>query len=247
MSIDIWDERVAAGYDAASAAMFEPAFVDPVVDVLAELAGDGGALELAVGTGRIAVPLARRGVRVHGVDLSPAMVARLRAKPEAKDITVTIGDIATVRVGTTFRVVFLVYNGIGNLTTQEAQVECFRTAAAHLEPGGAFVVEVMVPALQRLPPGETVHAFTVTPTELGFDEYDVVTQAAVSHHYGVTDGTFVRWSCPWRYVWPSELDLMARLAGLRLRHRWAWWNRAPFTSGSPSHVSVWEKPLEASS
>jgi SAM-dependent methyltransferase len=212
------------------------------VRFLADLAGDGAALELGIGTGRIALPLSRRGVRVHGIDLSPSMVARLRAKPGADDIGVTIGDFATTRVAGTFRLAYLVYNTIMNLTTQDEQVECFRTVAAHLEVGGCFAIEVMVPALQRLPPGETVRAFTVTPTRLGFDEYDIRSQILVSHHYRVVDGQLDVFSAPFRYVWPSELDLMARLAGLTLRERWSGWDREPFTSESATHVSVWEKP-----
>src|SRR5207253_1075844 len=165
-------------------------------------------------------------------DLSPAMVARMRAKPGSGDIGVTIGDFATTRVGGTFRLAYLVYNTIMNLTTQDEQVACFRNVAAHLEPGGCFVIEVMVPALQRLPPGETVRAFTVSPTRLGFDEYDVAAQVLVSHHYWLVDGRLESFSMPFRYVWPAELDLMARLAGLTLRERWSDWNRAPFTSHS---------------
>jgi SAM-dependent methyltransferase len=236
-----FDERIAEGYDATSAEMFEPEVVDPVVSFLAGLAGDGAALELGVGTGRIALPLSQRGVRVHGIDLSPAMVARLRAKPGADQIEVTIGDFATTRVPGTFRLAYLVFNTIMNLTTLDEQVECFRNAAAHLEPGGCFVIEVGVPALQRLPPGETIRAFTVSPTRLGFDEYDVAAQILYSHHYWVVDGRLETFSAPYRYVWPSELDLMARLAGMSLRERWSGWNREPFTSESTTHVSVWEK------
>jgi SAM-dependent methyltransferase len=236
-----FDERIAEGYDATSAEMFEPEVVEPVVSFLAELAGDGGALELGVGTGRIALPLSQRGVRVHGIDLSPAMVARLRAKPGADQIDVTIGDFATTRVPGTFRLAYLVFNTIMNLTTQDEQVDCFRNAAAHLEPGGCFVIEVGVPALHRLPPGETVRAFTVSPTRLGFDEYDIAAQILYSHHYWVVDGRLETFSAPFRYVWPSELDLMARLAGMALRERWSGWKREPFTSDSTTHVSVWEK------
>src|SRR5437762_1371190 len=200
--------------------MFQPVAIEPVVDFLAELAGDGAALELGVGTGRIALPLAQRGIRVHGIDLSEAMVARLRAKPGAEGIGVTIGDFATTTVEGTFTVAYLVFNTIMNLTTQDEQVAAFQNVAAHLEPGGCFVIEVGVPDLQRLPPGETFRAFTVTPTRLGFDEYDVVAQGLISHHYWVADGELESWSMPFRYVWPSELDLMARLAGMRLRARW---------------------------
>jgi SAM-dependent methyltransferase len=238
---DHFGERIAEAYDRSSADLFEPAAVDPVVDLLAGLAGNGAALELGIGTGRIALPLARRGVRVHGIDLSTAMVARLQAKPGGADIGVTIGDFATATVGETFSVAYLVFNTIMNLTTQDEQVACFRNVAAHLEPGGYFVVEVMVPDLQRLPPGETYRPFTVTATRLGFDEYDVVAQGLVSHHYRVVDGALDVVSIPFRYVWPAELDLMARLAGMTLRDRWAGWKREPFTSESTSHVSVWEK------
>jgi SAM-dependent methyltransferase len=241
MPKDYFDEPIASGYDADSALMFDPAIVDPAVAFLADLAGDGGALEFGIGTGRIALPLSRRGVSVHGIDLSEAMVRRLHAKPGGEVLAVTIGDFATTQVGKTFRVVYLVYNGISNLTTQDEQVECFRNAASHLEPGGCFVIEVLVPALRRLPPGETVRPFTVTSTHLGFDEYDTVTQAAVSHHYVIDGGNVGASSIPWRYVWPSELDLMARLSGMTLRERWGWWSRDPFTAESPSHISVWEK------
>jgi SAM-dependent methyltransferase len=212
------------------------------VEFLAGLAGDGRALELGIGTGRIALPLSQRGVRVHGIDLSTAMIARLRAKPGAGAVGVTVGDFATTRVGGTFRLAYLVYNTIGNLTTQDEQVDCFCNVAAHLEPGGCFVIEVGVPALRRLPPGETVRPFLVRPDRLGFDEIDVAGQRLVSHHYWVTDGQLRTVSLPFRYVWPAELDLMARIAGMRLRERWGGWRREPFTSESTSHVSVWQKP-----
>jgi len=238
-----FDEHRAERYDADSTDMFEPAVVDPAVSFLADLAGTGGALELGIGTGRIALPLSQRGVRVDGIDLSPAMVAQLQAKPGAGAIDVTIGDFATTRVGRTFRLAYLVYNTITNLTTQDEQVECFRNVAAHLEAGGCFVIEVFVPVLQRLPPGETIRTFTVSPTRLGFDEYDVATQMLVSHHYWAVDGQLEVFSAPHRYVWPSELDLMARLAGMTLRERWSSWSREPFTSDSTKHVSVWEKAV----
>jgi SAM-dependent methyltransferase len=241
MREDHFGERVAARYDESSADMFEPAVVDPVVDFLADLAGHGAALELGIGTGRIALPLAQRGIRVHGIDLSEAMVARLRAKPGAERIGVTIGDFATTTVEGSFSVAYLVFNTIMNLTTQDEQVACFQNVAAQLEPGGCFVIEVGVPGLQRLPPGETVRAFTVSATRLGFDEYDVVAQGLISHHYWVVDGKLEVVSMPFRYVWPSELDLMARLAGMTLRERWSNWKREPFTSDSTTHVSVWQK------
>ena len=236
-----FDERIAKGYDAASTDMYEPAVLEPAVDFLAELAGEGAALELGIGTGRIALPLSQRGVHVHGIELSPAMVEQLRAKPGADDIGVTIGDFATTKVDGTFTLAYLVFNTITNLTTQDEQVECFRNVAAHLQPGGRFVIEVFIPVLQRLPPGETVRAFTVSPTRLGFDQYDVATQILFSHHYWVVDGRLEVFSAPYRYVWPSELDLMARLAGMILRERWSGWERQPFTSDSTTHVSVWEK------
>jgi HD superfamily phosphodiesterase len=236
-----FDERVAARYDESEAGMFDPAVVEPVVDVLAELAGSGRALELGIGTGRIALPLAHRGVPVHGIELSNAMVARLRAKPGGEEIGVTIGSFATTRVDGTFSVVYLVFNTIMNLTTQAAQVACFRNAAAHLEPGGCFVIEVGVPELQRLPPGETMRVFDASETHWGIDEYDVANQGLISHHFELVDGKRERLSIPFRYAWPAELDLMAELAGLRLRERWSDWTREPFTSDSRKHVSIWEK------
>jgi SAM-dependent methyltransferase len=235
-----FDERVAARYETYWPELFQPEVIDPVVSFLADLVGEGAALELGVGTGRIALPLSGRGVRVHGIDRSSAMVARLQAKPGAEAIGVTIGDFATTRAGGTFTLAYLVRNTITNLTTQDEQVACFRNVAAQLEPGGCFVIEVYIPELQRLPPGETIHAFAVTPTHLGFEEYDVAKQIAFSHHYWVVDGRLETFSSPHRYVWPSELDLMARLAGLTLRERWSDWRREPFTSDSRAHVSVWE-------
>jgi SAM-dependent methyltransferase len=234
-------ERVAATYDDSSEAMFDPAFTDTVAGLLAKLAGSGRALELGIGTGRIALPLARRGVQVHGIDLSRAMVARLRDKPGGAAIGVTIGDFATTRVDGTFSLAYLVFNTINNLTTQDAQVACFRNAAAHLEPGGSFVVEVGVPELRRLPPGQTVLPWRVTPAHWAFDIYDTATQAMSSNYLTVEDGRGEYRSIPFRYVWPSELDLMAQLAGMRLRDRWEDWNRRPFTGDSRQHVSVWEK------
>jgi SAM-dependent methyltransferase len=237
-----FDERVAARYDESATEMFGPAVVDPVVDLLVELAGSGRALELGIGTGRIALPLAQRGVPVHGIELSKAMVARLRAKPGGEDIGVTIGDFATTTVDGTFSVAYLVFNTIENLTTQAAQVACFRNVAVHLEPGGCFLIEVVVPDLQRLPPGETILPLYVSETKWGFDEYDVARQGLTSHHFEVVDGRVERVSIPFRYAWPSELDLMAELAGLRLRERWGGWRREPFTSDSRKQVSIWEKP-----
>ena len=235
-------ESVAATYDDPDDEMFSAASIDPVVDFLTELAGDGRALELGIGTGRIAIPLVQRGIPVHGIDLSQAMVARLRAKPGGEEIGVAIGDFATTTVDGAFSLAYLVFNTIGNLTTQAAQVACFRNAAAHLEPGGCFVIEVVVPDLRRLPPGEDARVFAHAPGYVGYDRYtDLVAQQAVSHHF-VADGSGVReFRTPFRYVWPSELDLMAKLAGMSGCDRWAGWDRSPFTGESTSHVSVWEK------
>jgi SAM-dependent methyltransferase len=242
---DYFGEEIAARYDASAEQdpMFSPEAIDPVVEFLVHLARDGRALELGIGTGRIALPLAERGVPVHGIDLSEAMVARLRAKPGADRIDVTIGDFATTKVDGTFSVAYLVYNTIQNLTSQEAQVACFQNVAAHLEPGGSFVIEVGLPDLQRLPFGETIRPFHLGASRLGFDTYDVANQGLVSHHYTRdADGRFRYSSGPFRYVWPSELDLMARIAGLTPRERWSGWKREPFTSVSEKLVGVWEKP-----
>jgi SAM-dependent methyltransferase len=235
-------EDVASAYDESSAEMFDPAVVDPAVDLLAELAGDGRALELGIGTGRIALPLSQRGVPVHGIELSKAMAAKLHEKPGGEKIGVTIGDFATTTVDGTFAVAYLVFNTIGNLTTQEAQVACFRNVAAHLEPGGCFVIEVGIPALRRLPPGERFHVFGASEDHWGVDEYDVAVQGLVSHHFNLVDGKLELSSIPFRYVWPAELDLMAQLAGMSLRERWSGWKREPFTNESDKHVSIWEKP-----
>jgi SAM-dependent methyltransferase len=240
-----FDERIAAGYDEAAADMFEPAVVDPVVDFLAELAGEGRALELGIGTGRIALPLAARGVPVHGIELSKAMAARLREKAGAGRIGVTIGDFSTATVDATFSVAYVVFNTIMNLTTQEAQVACFRNVASHLEPGGCFVVEVMVPELQRLPPGETLRVFDASDAHWGIDEYDIANQGLVSHHFALVERRFELLSMPFRYVWPAELDLMARLAGMRLVDRWGWWDRRQFGADSASHVSVYQRVDDA--
>jgi SAM-dependent methyltransferase len=242
MPEDHFGERIAERYDESSADMFDPAVVDPAVDFLAELAGGGAALELGIGTGRIALPLSQRGVHVHGIDLSEAMVAKLREKPGAEAIDVTIGDFATTRVDGTFALAYLVFNTIGNLTTQDAQVSCFHNVAAHLQPGGCFVIETGVPRLRTLPPGQRFQVFDFSETHVGIDEYDVANQGLVSHHFSLVDGTWELVSMPFRSVSPAELDLMARLAGMTLRERWSGWNREPFTSESTQHVSVWEKP-----
>jgi SAM-dependent methyltransferase len=238
---DYFGEDVAARYDESSADMFDPAVVEPAVDFLEELAGDGAALELGIGTGRIALPLALRGVTVHGIDLSEAMVAQLRAKPGGEDIPVAIGDFATTTVEGTFSLAYVVFNTIGNLTTQDAQVACFENVAAHLEPGGCFVIELGVPGLRTLPPGERFRVFDFGESHVGIDEYDVANQGLISHHFSPAGGKWELVSMPFRYVWPAELDLMARLAGMTLRERWSGWKQEPFTSESTKHVSVWEK------
>lgn len=239
MPEDYFGEQVAARYDDST----EPMSVEPTVSFLAELAGDGDALELGIGTGRIGLPLSARGVPVHGIDLSAAMLAQLRAKPGADRIVLTEGDIADTRLDRTFRLGYLVFNTIMNLTSQDAQLACFRTMAEHLEPGGCFVIEVMVPDLQRLPPGETARPFQLDADHLGFDSYDLAHQGLTSHHFfRQDDGGWQRSSIPFRYVWPAELDLMAAMAGLRLRERWSDWRRSPFTSDSRQHISVWERP-----
>jgi SAM-dependent methyltransferase len=220
--------EVAERYDKSTAGM--P--VEPVVDFLLPFAA-GGALEFAIGTGRIAVPLAARGVRVVGIDFSPDMVAQLRQKTD--EIPVEIGDMTTTRVEGTFSLVYVVFNSINNVTTQDGQVDVFANAAAHLEPGGGFVVEVGVPNTRRL------EVFDVSEKHVGVDEFDFATQHLVSHHFSLVDGEWQRLSVPFRSVSPAELDLMARLAGMTLRERWADWDRSPFTAESTKHVSVWEK------
>ena len=235
-------ERVAATYDERSAGMFHPAVVTPVVDLLAGLAGRGRALEFGIGTGRIALPLAERGLTVAGIDSSEAMVTRLRDKPGAGDLEVAVGDFASTRVGGEFALVYLIFNTISNLVTQDAQVACFENAAAHLGRGGRFVIETTVPALQSLPVGQTIIPFRADPEGISFDVYDVVTQRFSSQHFVFADGRVEAYPVEFRYAWPAELDLMARLAGLRLQDRWAGWRREPFTSLSRAHVSVYEKP-----
>ncbi len=241
MTDELWGERVAARYDEASGEMNSAAVLGPTVEFLAAQAGDGRALEFAVGTGRVALPLCASGVEVHGIEQSSAMADQLLAKPGGDRIPVTIGDMASTRVDGPFRLVYLVYSTISNLLTQEEQVECFENAAAHLEPGGRFVIEVGVPALRRLPMGERFVPFEVTSGHLGIDEFDVADQRLVSHHYWITGDRVETFDSPHRYAWPAEYDLMARIAGLSLAERWSNWRRDPFTSESTSHISVWER------
>jgi SAM-dependent methyltransferase len=239
---NIFIGSVAEGYDRDSPEMFARGVLDATVGFLIDAARGGSAMEFGVGTGRIALPLSQEGVSVHGIDISPAMVAQLRTKPGSDAIGLTIGDFATTRVAGTFSLVYLVYNTIGNLTSQEEQIACFRNAAAHLAPGGRFVIELGVPDLRRFPPGARAQPFEVSATHLGFDTMDTATQQGVSHHYLIDGDRVTRFECPYRYAWPSELDLMARLAELGLRERWADWDRSPFTAESRKHISVWERP-----
>jgi SAM-dependent methyltransferase len=236
--------EIATHYDADSIGEFDPGVVARTVDFLAGLAGGGRALEFAIGTGRIGLPLSLRGVAVAGIELSSDMAAELKKKPGSEAVDVTIGDMTSTRVEGTFRLVYLVYNTIGNLLSQDEQVECFCNAAAHLQPGGCFVVEVGVPPLRRLPPGETSLVFMLTPQRVGYDEIDVANQRGVSHHIWFREDGPKKFSTPWRLVWPAELDLMARIAGMRLRERWGDWDRSPFTGESGKHVSVWEKTAD---
>ena len=247
MTGDLWGEDVARGYDEDSSWMFSPELLGPTCDVLVDLADGRRALEFAIGTGRVGVPLAGRGVPVAGIEMSPAMAARLREKrvpgSAAAGIDMVWGDMASARVEGEFGLVYLVFNTITNLLEQDEQVECFRNAARHLAPGGYFLVEVAVPELQRLPPGETARPFHIGREHLGFDTFDLVEQRLTSHHYRFTeDGRVSRFESHHRYAWPAEYDLMARIAGLERFARWSGWDRAEFTAASTSHVSVWRKP-----
>jgi SAM-dependent methyltransferase len=235
-------EDVASVYDEIPEPMVDGTSVEDAVKVLADLAGDGPALELAIGTGRVALPLQSLGVEVAGIELSRAMLRRLRAKPGGNGIAVAVGDMTATRAPGTFSLVYLVFNTIENVTTQTGQVAVFRNAAAHLAPGGTFLIECLVPELRKLPIGATTVVFDMTENHIGVDEYDVANQGLVSHHFSKVDGRFGYSSGPFRYVWPAELDLMAELAGMRLRDRWGGWDRQPFTSESRMHVSIWEKP-----
>ena len=242
---ELWDDDAAGRYDASDGPQFDPGVIRATVDVLADLADDGAALELAIGTGRVAVPLAASGVRVAGIDSSEPMLRTLRAKEGAAGIEATLGDMTTTRVDGRFALVYLVFNTIGNVMTQDAQVACFTNAAAHLEPGGHFVIECGVPRLRSLPPGSDAQVFSHAPGYVGYDRYtDLVAQQAVSHHFRTGVDEAKEFRTPFRYVWPSELDLMARIAGMGLVHRWADWGRSPFTGDSPSHVSVWQVPAD---
>lgn len=237
---EIWDAEAAGSYDTPGTGMFAPEVLGPVVDRLAELAGDGRALEFAVGTGRVAVPLAERGVPVSGIELSLPMLAQLRTKADEATVPVVVGDMATAVVPGEHTLVYLVYNTIANLLTQAEQVACFRNAARHLVPGGRFVIELWVPELRKLPPGQEAVVFSAEDGYVGLDTYDVLRQRVVSHHFRFADGRQARlFRTPHRYIWPAELDLMARLAGFELETRHADWSGTEFTAESPSHVSVY--------
>jgi SAM-dependent methyltransferase len=240
---DIWDEATARDYDTPGTGMFAPEVLGPTVNRLAELAADGRALELAIGTGRVAVPLHERGVSVAGIELSRPMIAQLRAKVGEDAIPVVQGDMASARADGEFSLAYLVFNTISNLQTQKEQVECFRNAARHLSPRGRFVVELWVPELRTLPVGRRATVFGIEPGYLGVDVFDVATQRVVSGHvrYDERRGDARVTRGPFRYIWPAELDLMARLAGLELENRWADWAGAPFTHESTTHVSVYRK------
>jgi SAM-dependent methyltransferase len=243
MASVMWGPELAEVYDRTYSAQSEPSVLDPMLESLAELAGAGRALEFAVGTGRVALPLSARRVPVHGLELSPHMAAQLSVKPGADRIPLTVGDMRDTQVpGGPFSLVYLVANTIMNVTTQDDQLAVFANAAAHLEPGGFFAVQVIVPQLRRVPPGDVARVFTLSPDHVGIETFDdMVGQIAWSHHWIESDGRLVRHSAPYRYVWPSELELMGRINGFRLRDRWAGWDRAPFTSASPSQVAVFER------
>ena len=239
----VFDDRVAENYDVAAAEMFEPSRLDPAVEFLAALAGSGPVLEFGIGTGRVAIPLVERGLGVSGIDVSAPMIGQLRKKPAASNIEAVVGSCATTILPGAFGLVYCVWNTFVNLLSQGEQVACFENAARHLSPGGHFVIEAGSPSIQGLLPGERYKAFTVSATRLGFDEIDTMTQRGISHHYWVVDDRLESWSAPWRYVWPSELDLMGRIAGLQLVERWSGWKREPFVAPTDSLVSVWRKPL----
>jgi SAM-dependent methyltransferase len=241
-SSDLWDAETAEEYDESSAYMFTAEVLDPAVDFLAELAGDGPALELAIGTGRVAIPLTDRGVAVTGIELSQPMVDQLHRK--RPDLPVVIADMATTVVPGEFSLVYLVFNTLGNLRTQAEQVACFRNAARHLRPGGRFAIELWVPGIRRMPPGQDAVPFHVGEHHVGFDTYDLATQQGTSHHYTRhDDGTVSYGASNFRYAWPAECDLMAQLAGLELERRVADWRGTPYSGDSESHVSVWRKPV----
>lgn len=242
MAVNVWGPELAETYDKTYEEQATPEVIGPIVGLLVGLADEGPALEFAAGTGRITLPLARRGIRTHGIELSPHMAAQLQQKPDADLVVVTVGDMCSTKVGTDFGLVFLAANSLMNVTTQQEQVATFRNAADHLRPGGRFVVELIVPQLRRVPPSESGRVFALTDDHVGIETFDdTAAQIAWSHHWMLVDGRLVRHSAAYRYVWPAELDLMAALAGLSLEHRWADWHRQPFTASSAGQVAVYRK------
>ncbi|WP_329070595.1 class I SAM-dependent methyltransferase [Streptomyces sp. NBC_01429] len=241
---ELWDAETAESYDTPGVGAFSPEVLDPIVGRLAELAHGGAALEFAIGTGRIAVPLVGRGVAVTGIEMSQPMIDQLRTKVDEASLPVVAGDMATVRVPGTFQLAYLVYNTISNLLTQAEQVACFRNAARHLAPGGRFVIELWVPELRKLPPGQQAMVWEAQAGYVGLDTYDVLLQQVVSHHFRFGEGSREArlFRSPHRYIWPAELDLMAQLAGFELESRHADWDGAEFTAASRSHVSVYRLP-----
>lgn len=242
MGSHVWGAETAAHYDQTSGAMFADDVLGPAIDVLAELAAGGRALEFAIGTGRVGLALRQRGVEVHGIELSPHMVERLRAKPGGADLPVTIGDMTSATADGPFDLVYLVFNTLVNVTTQDEQVAVFANAARHLQPGGRFVVELGVPSLREMPPGQRGLVFDMSAEHVGIDTLDdVVGQLTSSHHWSSIDGRLVHSVGQFRYIWPSELDLMGRCTGFVLRDRWSGWSRQAVDADSPSHVVVFEK------
>lgn len=243
---EIWDEDAARTYDTPGTGMFAPEVLEPTVDRLVGLAGQGRVLEFAIGTGRVAIPLSERGVPVTGIELSTAMVDELRTKASRDAIPVVVGDMATARAPGPFTLVYLVYNTISNLLTQREQIACFGNAARHLTPGGRFVIELWVPELRKLPPGQQATVFHAEPGYIGLDTYDVLEQRVVSHHFTFGEGKQAQLlRTPHRYIWPAELDLMAQLAGFERETRHADWAGAEFTADSRSHVSVYRLSTSA--
>jgi len=243
MPENIFNERIASNYDVADKTMFDEEKLSNTCSLLSELAENQRVLEFAIGTGRVALPLQELGIEVYGIELSQPMVNQLNKKSGSENIDVVVGDMASVRVPGTFQLVYLVYNTITNLITQEEQVKCFQNAAAHLHPGGYFVIEDQIPSIQYLPVGKTISAFDASEKHIGIDKFDIVNQTVVSHHYWMQGNSVEMFQSKHRYAWPSEYDLMARIAGLELHSRWAGWDKTTFTADAKSHVSVWKKPV----
>ena len=241
MPENIFTGPIATCYDELDQYMFTDSVLTPVIDFLEDLADGGRTLEFAIGTGRVAIPLHARGIDVHGIELSTDMVRELYTKISEKAIPTYIGDMASVKASGKFKLVYLVYNTITNLITQEEQINCFCNAANHLEEGGYFLIEVSIPAVQKLPMGETLHTFEASSKHIGIDEYDLLNQTVTSHHYRINQHRVDMFDSTHRYAWPSEYDLMARIAGMKLSQRWSTWKRDAFTSESMSHISVWQK------